>query len=111
MSSDRSREAVAGKHRPDPDMGGPAALPELKSNVLVRYAVERAFMAVDAALRDVSPELLTAHGIPIRMISGFRNILAHAYDDLLDERVILTIRDDLPELDAALDTLQRSLGG
>ena len=36
------------------------------------------------------------------MIAGFRNLLAHTYDDILDERVMLTIRDDLPALDTAL---------
>lgn len=36
------------------------------------------------------------------MIAGFRNVLAHTYDDILDERVILTIKDDLPLLDVAL---------
>lgn len=38
----------------------------------------------------------------MKMIAGFRNALAHTYDDILDERVMLTIRDDLPALDAAL---------
>jgi predicted nucleotidyltransferase len=40
--------------------------------------------------------------LAMKMIAGFRNALAHTYDDILDERVMLTIRDDLPALDAAL---------
>ena len=43
------------------------------------------------------------------MIAGFRNALAHTYEDILDERVILTIREDLPVLDAALVAVERAL--
>lgn len=78
------------------------SLDDLKSDTLVRYAIERAFIAIDSAVRDIPPTLLAVHGIPAAMIAGFRNALAHTYEDILDERVILTIREDLPGLDAAL---------
>lgn len=52
---------------------------------------------------------MLAHGIPAGMIAGFRNALAHTYDDILDERVILTIRNDLPELDHALGAMLKDL--
>lgn len=77
-------------------------LAALKSDRKARYAIERAFIAIDAALRDISPDVLARFGIPVRMIAGFRNTLAHTYDDVLDDRVILTIERDLPELNAAL---------
>jgi len=81
----------------------------LKADTLVRYAIERAFIAIDSSLKDIPESLLSTHNIPIGMIAGFRNALAHTYYDILDERVILTIRDDLPALDAApaamLDTI------
>ncbi len=77
-------------------------LESLKADTLVRYAIERAFIAVASSIKDIPPDMLTAHHIPAGMIAGFRNALAHTYDDILDERVILTIRDDLPALDAAL---------
>jgi len=77
----------------------------LKADTLVRYAIERAFIAIDSSLKDIPETLLSSHDIPVGMIAGFRNALAHTYDDILDERVILTIRDDLPALDAALATM------
>ena len=77
-------------------------LEAIRADRKTRYAIERAFMAIDAAVRDIPADVLDAHGIPAKMISGFRNALAHTYDDILDERVMLTIRDDLPALDAAL---------
>lgn len=58
-------------------------------------------MALDAAVRDIPAETLARHAISARMIAGFRNMLAYSYDDILDQRVVLTIRDDLPALDAA----------
>jgi len=91
------------------------ALPELRSNTLVRYAIERAFIAIDAAIRDIPAKIIARHGLPATLVAGFRNALAHTYDDILDERVILTIREDLPELDAQLAAisggLQRSAPG
>lgn len=77
-------------------------LEALKTDVLVRYAIERAFIAIDSSIKDMPTDLLVQHGVPAGMIAGFRNALAHTYDDILDERVILTIRDDLPALDQAL---------
>ncbi|PWR23401.1 HepT-like ribonuclease domain-containing protein [Zavarzinia compransoris] len=77
-------------------------LEAIKEDRKTRYAIERAFMAIDAAVRDIPADLLAAYAIPAKMIAGFRNALAHTYDDILDERVMLTIRDDLPALDAAL---------
>jgi uncharacterized protein with HEPN domain len=68
-------------------------------------------MALDAAIRDVPDQILSASGIPANMIAGFRNVLAHTYDDILDERVILTIKDELPTLDAALASALASLRG
>lgn len=84
-------------------------LASLKADTLVRYAIERAFIAIDSAIRDIPGDLLARHGIPAGMIAGFRNALAHTYEDILDERVILTIRQDLPLLDGSLAALEREL--
>ena len=69
-------------------------LEAIKADRKTRYAIERAFMAIDAALRDIPAPVLAQHKIPANLIAGFRNALAHTYDDILDERVMLTIRDD-----------------
>lgn len=86
---------------------GARDLDGLKADTLVRYAIERAFIAIDSSVRDIPAELLSRHCVPAGMIAGFRNALAHTYDDILDERVILTVRDDLPALDAALAACRR----
>ena len=87
---------------------GERSLEALKTDTMVRYAIERAFIAIDSSIRDIPAELLARHGIPAGTIAGFRNALAHTYDDILDERVILTIRDDLPALDMALTAMLRT---
>jgi uncharacterized protein with HEPN domain len=73
---------------------------------MVRYTVERAFIALAAAMRDIPEAIVAAHQLPATLIAGFRNALAHTYDDIIDERVILTIRQDLPALDGQLAAIQ-----
>ncbi|MFZ1989530.1 MAG: DUF86 domain-containing protein [Alphaproteobacteria bacterium] len=85
------------------------SLESLKADTMARYAIERAFIALATAIRDIPSELLASCGIPASMIAGFRNVLAHTYDDVMDERVILTIKDDLPALDQALAAMARDL--
>jgi uncharacterized protein with HEPN domain len=77
-------------------------LDDLKMDEMRLYAVERAFMALAAALRDIPEALIASSDLDIRPAIGFRNVLAHSYGDILDGRVIATIRDDLPQLDDQL---------
>ena len=84
-------------------------LEALRSDTMARYAVERAFIALAAAMRDIPEAIIARHGLPATLIAGFRNALAHTYDDIIDERVILTIREDLPALDRKLEAIQATL--
>jgi uncharacterized protein with HEPN domain len=84
-------------------------LEALKADRMVRYAIERAFILLDASIRDLPRDLLAANAIPANLIAGFRNALAHTYEDILDDRVILTIREDLPDLDGRLERLLQNL--
>ncbi len=81
-------------------------LDALRADRKTRYAIERAFIAIDAAIRDIPQDLIQRYGIPANLIAGFRNALAHTYEDILDERVILTIQEDLPALDITLQRMQ-----
>jgi uncharacterized protein with HEPN domain len=80
-------------------------LEELRSDQMRLYAIERAFIALAEALRDIPDDIAALSGLEIRPAIGFRNMLAHSYGDRLDARVIATIREDLPLLDATLTTL------
>ena len=83
----------------------------MKDDRLRRYGNERAFIVIDSSVKDIPREMLAAHGIPANLIAGFRNALAHTYEDILDERVMLTIRDDLPALDLAFNRMLDVLSG
>ncbi len=50
-------------------------LEALRADRKTRYAIERAFMAIDAAIRDIPADVLAANGIPAKMITGFHNAL------------------------------------
>jgi hypothetical protein len=46
-------------------------LEALKGDVLVRYAIERAFIAIASSIRDIPADLLTEHAIPAGMNHRF----------------------------------------
>ena len=83
----------------------------LGADLMRRYAVERAFILIAEAIKDVPLDLLnaTAPHVPWRKITGFRNFLAHTYEDLPDERIMLTINKELPiMMEAIADILERT---
>jgi len=75
-------------------------------NNLLRYAVERQLLGIGEAARHVSEEFQEQNpSIPWMQIIGQRNILAHAYGEILVERVWLTATKSLPELLALLEQI------
>jgi uncharacterized protein with HEPN domain len=88
---------------------GEKTLAQLREDLILRYAVERAFIAIDAAVKDIPAQFSERFGLPVRLIAGFRNALAHAYEDIIDERVLLTIKEDLPALDAQLAEMEKAV--
>ena len=74
---------------------------------LRRYAVERAFIALGEAVKDLSRSIdLQAldPGGPWKAPARFRDFLAHDYDDqVIPDIVWATISDGLPELARALE--------
>jgi uncharacterized protein with HEPN domain len=112
MSSDNLVEMAVASIRADIERvriwGAGRSHEDLLVDVMRRYAIERAFIAIGEALRDIPQTLLEgqAPDIPWRQITGFRNWLAHAYDDAPDKRIIETINVDLPLLDRVLAGIQ-----
>ena len=78
-----------------------------------QHAVERAFIGIGEAIKDlgrvVDLQALDPDG-PWREAPRFRDFLAHQYEDGVSHPdVWATICDDLPVLDAALERLARAL--
>ena len=78
-------------------------------------AVERNFIAIGEAIKDISRAVdlvaLDPQG-PWREPAQFRDFLAHQYEQGVSHPdVWRTIKDDLPELDAALARVEPLVGG
>jgi uncharacterized protein with HEPN domain len=73
---------------------------------LVQAAVERQLEILGEAARRVSAEYREEHGeIPWRKIIGQRNVLAHEYGDVDQERIWEVISSDIAGLIMALEPL------
>lgn len=74
---------------------------------MLRDAIERRFEIIGEALRQLrqaAPDI--AERIPdLDAIVGFRNLIAHQYDDLRDAQVWETIARDVPALAARIRLL------
>lgn len=70
----------------------------LAKNDMLRDAIIRRFEIMGEATTRLSPETRDAHReIPWKLIVGFRNVLIHAYDQVVPEEVLKAI-DALPPL-------------
>jgi uncharacterized protein with HEPN domain len=85
---------------------GSLSLDAYRANPLVRRAVERELEILGEAARRVSDTTRARHdGIPWQQIVGLRNVLAHQYDEIDDERVWRLAKDDVPRLVRQLEPL------
>lgn len=73
---------------------------------MLRSAVERNIEIIGEAARRISDGTRQAHSeIPWRAIIGQRNVLAHEYDEVLNEAIWGIAVKRVPELIAALRTM------
>ena len=81
------------------EFAGCASFEKYAANKMMRSAVERQLGILGEAARRVSETLKTkSPDIPWRQIVGLRNVLAHEYGDIRDERVWQIVSDNLPGL-------------
>lgn len=77
-----------------------------QADVMRRRAVERQLEVLGEAARRVSTTFQAAHpDVPWRAIIGLRNVLAHDYGEIVDERVYRVATDRIPELLAQMSAL------
>lgn len=88
-------------------------LASYRGNRVLRQAVERNFEIIGEALRRLErDDPATAGRITgVRAIVGFRNVLAHGYDVVDDERVWAAIRERIPQLLRETELLLREAEG
>jgi uncharacterized protein with HEPN domain len=76
---------------------------DYQSNRMMRAAVERKLEIIGEAARRLSEATREAHPqIPWRAIVGQRNVLAHEYDEVLDEAIWAIATRRVPALIAAV---------
>jgi len=76
-----------------------ATFQDYARNKMMRSAVERQLEILGEAARRVSQEFKAEHPeIVWRQIVGLRNVLAHEYGDIRQERVWQIVSRDLPAL-------------
>ncbi len=64
-----------------------------------RFAVERQLIVVGEAANHLSEECIENNSqIPWKLIIGLRNIIAHEYGEILEERIYKIARENVPEL-------------
>ena len=81
-------------------------LPEYLADRMRRLALERALELVGEAARRVSAAFQQAHPeIEWRAIIGLRNVLAHEYGVIDQERLYLTGKQNVPRLIQALEAV------
>lgn len=49
-------------------------------------------------------------GVPWRAVYGLRNVIAHGYESLAEERIWDTVKNDIPQLSATLTKILTELG-
>lgn len=83
-----------------------ATFHEYAGNKLLRSAVERQLEILGEAAKRISAGFKESHPeIPWRQIVGLRNMLAHEYGDIKDNRVWQIVTESVPALIAQLEPL------
>ena len=73
-------------------------------------AVERHFERLSEASRHLPETLRQKHPeIPWRAVADLGNVLRHAYDQVMDERIWRIVEKDLPSLKSAVLAMHRDL--
>ena len=79
---------------------------EYAGNRMLRRAVERELEIIGEAARNVSESLKKAHAeVPWVQIVGLRNVLAHEYGEIRQERLWAVATTHVPELISSLEGL------
>jgi len=66
---------------------------------MIRYAIERQLLVIGEAANHISEDLKkTEPDIPWEKIIGMRNIIAHEYGEILEERIWTTAKDHIKPL-------------
>jgi uncharacterized protein with HEPN domain len=79
---------------------------DFENDKMLRYAVERQILIIGEAAKNISDATKEKNpDIPWKPIIAQRNILAHEYGEILNERIWRVARERIPELAERIRTL------
>ena len=79
---------------------------DYEKNKYSRWVVERLLITVGEAAKKISKETQSLFpSIPWKTIIGARNIIAHDYGDIINEKLYLISKNSIPELIKELDKI------
>ena len=82
------------------------SLDDYRADGVTRDVVERNFERLSEASRHVPDDLKARHSnVGWRLVADPGNVLRHACDQIIDERIWLIVRDHLPPLEAAVEAM------
>ncbi|WNZ46118.1 DUF86 domain-containing protein [Leptolyngbya boryana CZ1] len=83
-----------------------STLEDYLNSALLQSAIERQFEVLGEAARRISPDFQQAHPeIDWRNIIGLRNVIAHRYEQVIQERLWNNIEAILPALLVQVESL------
>jgi uncharacterized protein with HEPN domain len=84
---------------------------EFEKNWIVNHAVQRALEIIFEASRRIAAEIkLTQPSIRWASIAGIGNVLRHDYNEISNEVIWKVVRQELPLLKRAIETMATTLG-
>lgn len=93
------------------DTAGGRSLEQYRQDLNLKLATERRLEIIGEAARRLSDPFRARHPeIPWRSIIGLRNVLAHEYAEIDDERVWRVAIDEIPKLVKAVEPLIPTTG-
>jgi uncharacterized protein with HEPN domain len=79
---------------------------------VTRDVVERNLERISEASRHIPTDLKARHpSVGWRLVADLGNVLRHAYDQVIDERIWQIVTGDLASLKAAVDAMRHEIDG
>ncbi len=82
---------------------------DFMSDRRTQLAVMYQLVALGEAVKRLSPEIRGQHPtVPWRRLGGMRDKLVHGYDAINPERVWTTVREEIPNILAEIEKIERA---
>ena len=107
--ADRLRQMLEAAARIELQTAG-KSFDDYRADWVTRDVVERNLERLSEASRHVPDDLKARHSkVAWRLVADLGNVLRHAYDQIIDDRIWQIVTTDLPPLKAAVEAMLRAV--